>query len=55
MPGAAASFTDSAYEQADCTIVPDAASLWSQADIILKVRAPEDSEIEAMPEGKTIH
>ncbi len=30
------------------------ASLWSAADIILKVRAPEDSEIEGMPEGKTI-
>ena len=52
--GAAASFTDRAYEEADCTIVSDAASLWSEADIILKVRAPEDSEIEAMPEGKTI-
>ncbi|MEL6580691.1 MAG: Re/Si-specific NAD(P)(+) transhydrogenase subunit alpha, partial [Cyanobacteria bacterium J06621_12] len=52
--GAAASFTDQAYQEADCTIVADAASLWSQADIILKVRAPEDSEIEAMPHGKTI-
>ncbi|MEO0847933.1 MAG: NAD(P)(+) transhydrogenase (Re/Si-specific) subunit alpha, partial [Cyanobacteria bacterium J06648_1] len=52
--GAAASFTDQAYQEADCTIVPDAASLWSQADIILKVRAPEDSEIQAMPHGKTI-
>ncbi|WP_319420862.1 Re/Si-specific NAD(P)(+) transhydrogenase subunit alpha [Pleurocapsa sp. FMAR1] len=52
--GAAANFTDQAYQEADCTIVSDAASLWSEADIILKVRAPEDAEIEVMPEGKTI-
>ena len=52
--GASANFTDEAYRNADCTIVSDAASLWSEADIILKVRAPEDSEIEVMPEGKTI-
>ena len=52
--GAAANFTDRAYQEADCTIVSNAASVWSEADIILKVRAPEDSEIEVMPEGKTI-
>ena len=52
--GAAANFTDRAYQDADCQIISDAASLWSQADIILKVRAPEDSEIESMPHGKTI-
>ncbi len=52
--GAAANFTDLSYQEADCQIVDDTASLWSQADIILKVRAPEDSEIEVMPEGKTI-
>jgi H+-translocating NAD(P) transhydrogenase subunit alpha len=52
--GAAASFTDRAYEEAECKIIADAASLWSEADIILKVRAPEDSEIAGMPHGKTI-
>ena len=52
--GSAANFTDRAYQEADCKIIPDAASLWSEADIILKVRAPEDSEIAVMPEGKTI-
>ncbi|MGF1589288.1 MAG: Re/Si-specific NAD(P)(+) transhydrogenase subunit alpha [Pleurocapsa sp.] len=52
--GAAANFTDHSYQEADCQIIDDKASLWSQADIILKVRAPEDSEIEVMPEGKTI-
>ncbi|GAB4546386.1 MAG: Re/Si-specific NAD(P)(+) transhydrogenase subunit alpha [Pleurocapsa sp.] len=52
--GADANFTDQAYQDADCKIVPDAASLWAEADIILKVRAPEPSEIEAMPHNKTI-
>ncbi len=52
--GAAANFTDRAYQEADCTIVPDAQTLWSEADIILKVRAPEDSEIATIPEGKTL-
>jgi H+-translocating NAD(P) transhydrogenase subunit alpha len=52
--GAAANFTDQAYQDADCKIVPDAQTLWSEADIILKVRAPENSEIEVMPQGKTI-
>ena len=52
--GAAANFSDQAYLEVDCKIVPDATSLWSEADIILKVRAPEDSEIEVMPDGKTI-
>jgi H+-translocating NAD(P) transhydrogenase subunit alpha len=52
--GAAANFSDQAYQEVDCQIVPDATSLWSEADIILKVRAPEDSEIEVMPDGKTI-
>lgn len=52
--GAAANFTDQAYQEADCRIIADANTLWSEADIILKVRAPEDSEIGVMPEGKTI-
>jgi H+-translocating NAD(P) transhydrogenase subunit alpha len=52
--GAAASFTDAAYQQAECQIVPDAHTLWHEADIILKVRAPEEREIEVMPEGKTL-
>lgn len=52
--GAAASFTDRAYEEAGCRIIGDRNELWSLADIILKVRAPEDNEIEAMPHGKTI-
>ena len=52
--GEAANFTDEAYEKAGCKIIADAQSLWEQANIILKVRAPQDEEIENLPEGKTI-
>jgi NAD(P) transhydrogenase subunit alpha len=52
--GVSANFPDSAYEGADCQIVPDGATLWAQADIILKVRPPSLDEVEAMPSGKTL-
>jgi len=39
--GAGASFTNSAYEAAGCTIVADAPSLWQAADVVLKVRSPQ--------------
>ena len=39
--GAAARFSDEAYAQADVEVVADVQTLWSQADIIFKVRAPE--------------
>ena len=38
--GLAASFLDEAYEKAGATIVPDAASLYSQSDMICKVQRP---------------
>ena len=52
--GEYANFSDEAYENAGCKIIPDAQSLWEQANIILKVRAPQGEEIENLPEGKTI-
>ncbi|MDJ0747003.1 MAG: Re/Si-specific NAD(P)(+) transhydrogenase subunit alpha [Xenococcaceae cyanobacterium MO_167.B27] len=52
--GESANFSDEAYEKAGCKIIPDAQSLWEQANIILKVRAPQGEEIEKLPEGKTI-
>lgn len=39
--GETANFPDHAYEQAECQIIPDANSLWSEADIVLKVRPPQ--------------
>jgi NAD(P) transhydrogenase subunit alpha len=52
--GTAASFSDLAYQEADCQIIADAQTLWSEADIILKVRPPSPEEVVAMPEGKTL-
>ncbi|MFT5113809.1 MAG: NAD(P) transhydrogenase subunit alpha [Parasphingorhabdus sp.] len=39
--GVAANFSDSAYQAAGATIAADPDSLWSEADILLKVRAPQ--------------
>lgn len=39
--GDAANFQDSAYSKAGCEIVPDTETLWTNADILLKVRAPQ--------------
>ena len=52
--GAAASITDEAYAAAGAKIVPDAAAVWSGADIIFKVRAPSAEEVQAMREGQIL-
>ena len=38
-------FTDAAYEKAGATILPDAASVFAGADMIVKVKEPQPSEI----------
>jgi H+-translocating NAD(P) transhydrogenase subunit alpha len=54
--GKTANFADDAYIQSGCKIVPDAA-IWTEADIILKVRPPQmhpelgKHEAELLPEG----
>ena len=40
--GDAATFADAAYAEAGATIVPTAAALWAEADLILKVRPPQE-------------
>lgn len=52
--GLSASFSDDAYESAGAEIIRDTADIWSSADIILKVRAPEQSEIDQMKSGQTL-
>jgi NAD(P) transhydrogenase subunit alpha len=52
--GEAASIGDDAYRAAGATIVPDAASLWSGAEIVFKVRAPSRDEVNLMREGGTL-
>ena len=41
--GAAASFSDDAYKEAGCNVTT-AADVWSQSDIVMKVRAPDEGE-----------
>ncbi|MBS3744607.1 MAG: Re/Si-specific NAD(P)(+) transhydrogenase subunit alpha, partial [Wenzhouxiangellaceae bacterium] len=52
--GMAASITDAAYEAAGVEVVPSAADLWNNADVIVKVREPSDEEIDAAPDGKIL-
>jgi len=52
--GAAANFTDDAYRSAGAQIAPDAAHLWSAADIVLKVRPPSLDEVGLMKTGATL-
>ncbi|KPI36483.1 NAD(P) transhydrogenase, mitochondrial [Cyphellophora attinorum] len=52
--GAEAEYSDDAYESAGATLV-DQNAIWSQCNIVLKVRAPSiDSEIPKVKEGTTI-
>ena len=52
--GLAASLPDAAYEAAGVTVVGSAAELWSQADIIVKVREPSADELDAFPSNKIL-
>ncbi len=52
--GEGASIGDDAFAAAGATVVPDAASVWSGADIIFKVRAPTLDEVQSMREGQTL-
>jgi NAD(P) transhydrogenase subunit alpha len=51
--GKAAFIADEAYVEAGATIVPDAAALYRQADLVLRVGRPSDPEI-AMLRGGTV-
>jgi len=52
--GARASYSNEAYEAAGCEIVATTEDLWSQADIIFKVRAPETVEAVLLKENQTL-
>jgi H+-translocating NAD(P) transhydrogenase subunit alpha len=49
--GKSANFSDSDFSSAGAAIVPDQAAALKNADIVLKVRGPEASEIAAMKRG----
>lgn len=54
--GSNANISDEAYREAGAVIVPDAKTLWETADIVMKVRAPEQdqeqniNEIDLLPQ-----
>ncbi len=50
--GAQANFNDSAYENAGASVVQDRESVYQEADVIVKVRAPEESELDLLREGQ---
>ncbi len=52
--GAKAKFDDSAYADAGVIVVDSAKALHDQADIILKVRAPEGGELDLLRSGQTL-
>jgi NAD(P) transhydrogenase subunit alpha len=49
--GTAASIPDASFEAAGAVIVPHAADVYSQSDVILKVRVPESSELPLLRRG----
>jgi len=52
--GEAANFSDDSYRAAGAEIVADAATLWAQADIVFKVRAPSLAEVGLMKTGAAL-
>jgi NAD(P) transhydrogenase subunit alpha len=52
--GAAARFSDDAYREAGVTVMPSAAELWAQADVVAKIRPPEPSEVELARSGQIL-
>ena len=52
--GEKANFSDQSYSDAGVEVIRDTGQLWASSDIILKVRAPETSEIEYLSAGKTL-
>ncbi|MGD9588032.1 MAG: Re/Si-specific NAD(P)(+) transhydrogenase subunit alpha [Pyrinomonadaceae bacterium] len=43
--------TDAEYQEAGASIVADADELWASSDVVMKVRPPEDDEIDHLREG----
>lgn len=49
--GLNADISDAAYQAVGVEVVADAATLWREADIVMKVRAPEPQEVDLMSDG----
>jgi NAD(P) transhydrogenase subunit alpha len=52
--GDAATISDDAYRAEGASVVPTAAELWAQSDIVFKVRPPTADEVGLMHQGQTL-
>ncbi len=52
--GMAAGFSDAAYAAAGVRVVDTAEALWREADVVVKVRGPEEDEARRLREGQTL-
>ena len=52
--GAAASYSDDAYKDAECDVIASRSDLWTQSDLILKVRAPEVDQVAGLRADQTL-
>ncbi|MGB5864117.1 MAG: Re/Si-specific NAD(P)(+) transhydrogenase subunit alpha [Sulfitobacter sp.] len=52
--GAASGFDDAAYESAGVEVVKTAAALWKAADVVAKVRAPDEGEMKKLRKDQTL-
>ena len=53
--GEGAGITDEEFEKAGATIVPEAADVWGQAEMIIKVKEPIAQEFPLMREGQILY
>ena len=52
--GTNAAYVDSAYSDAGATIVPDARTLYSQADMVIKIQRPSPEELDLLRSGQIL-
>ena len=52
--GLAAGFADADYKAAGVEAVKTAAALWKAADVVAKVRVPDDGELKRLRDGQTL-
>ncbi len=52
--GEKAGFSDELYQKAGVTVVKTSAALWKEADIVVKVRQPEKTELKHLRDGLTL-
>ena len=52
--GAGAGFSDKSYKDAGVEVIKSATALWKAADVVIKVRPPNDTEAKRLIKGQTL-